>query len=380
MFMRLNNILLGLFLLIGLIDALFFIRPFSLKSIFSRGWPVMVFFLLAILATVQDFDSSSFKYLEKYLSFILVPMAMLNDREEFDRRRTTIFKSLVWGCLATLIICYGSVAYHMIANGEPFEYIFRWKYMGHQFTAVAESHPTYLGIFIVTSILFLIQDTSIGRNIKWPMYLLLVIGLFQLASRTALLLLVIFVLFLVINKIKTYKVQLLALIIGIVGSVALLVTVGSKYMEDRIFSLEAVTDSNRIERWEVSYEIFRENPLTGVGYKRVKELRKDKYEERDLPISAATEYNAHNQLLEYLSTNGAIGGFIYVISLSYLVLMSMLRRDNLYIFIFLIFILANCTESMMVRIKGIEFFAIFTTLFLCSRLSRPKENEYLYHA
>ena len=201
-----------------------------------------------------------------------------------------------------------------------------------------------------------------------------------MASRTAFVLLAIFVIFLIINKTREYKLQIFILTLGIIASISVLVFVGSQYMEDRIFSIEAVTDSNKVQRWNVSYEIFKENPVTGVGYSEVIEERKQKYIERNLPISAKTEYNAHNQFLEYLSTIGVIGGFIYVITLTFITLLSLLRRDTLFTFIFLIFILANLTESMMVRIQGIEFYAIFASLFLCGNITRPKENEHLRHA
>ncbi len=370
MFTRLNNFLLALFLVLCLIDILIFLKSFSLGSIFSRGWPVQMFFLLAILATLHDFDAESLKYLEKYLSFLLVPIAMLSDDETFSKRRNNIFLALVWGSVVTLLICYGATALEMVRDGESLDQLFQWHHTGIRFTDVADSHPTYLGLFIVTSILFLLQDNSLNRPLKFVMYVILILGLFQIASRTALLLLAIFLIFAIIKKTREYRLQLLVLIIGIISSVSLMVIVGKEYMEDRIFSVEAVTDSKRVERWEVSYEIFKEHPFIGVGYKKVKELRKEKYIERNLPISAETEYNAHNQLLEYLSTNGAFGGFVYVISLTFLLLLSLLKRDTLFTFIFLIFILANITESMMVRIKGIEFFAIFATLFLCSPSAR----------
>ena len=380
MYMRLNNIFLAIFLLISLVDILFYIRPLPVRNIVSKGWPVYLFFALAVLATLHSFDMSSFKYLEKYWSFLLVPIAILSDKELYNQKRNNIFKALVFGSVCTLLICYGATIYDMISKGEPFEYLFRWRHTGNRFTAITDSHPTYLGIFVITSIFFLIQEKSIVRPLKFAFYIILILGLFQLASRTALLLLVIFLIFLIINRTRGYKLGIISLLLGIVLSFSLLIIIGSQYMEDRIFSIEAVTDSKRVERWSVSYEIFKENPLAGVGYKEVIEQRKEKYIKRDLPISAETEYNAHNQFLEYLSTNGALGGFIYVIALTYLLLLSIARQDALFTFIFLIFILANLTESMMVRIKGIEFFAIFATLFLCGNFSRPKEDEHLRHA
>ena len=295
MYMRLNNILLVVFLSLALIDTFFIQRQVSLRDILLRGWPVLGFFLLAVLASFHNWEFASFKLLEKHWSLLLVPIAMLSDREMFNRHRQPIFLSLVLGCVVTLLICYGNLAYEMIKEEEPISYFFRWRHVGHRFTEIADTHPTYLGIFIVSSILFLIQDTSWPRALKVSLVLFMTLGLFQLASRMALLLFVLFFLFLLISKYYKHKWHLHALVIGILTCSAMFIFIGSKYMEDRIFSKEAILDSKRVERWDVSYEIFTEFPKTGVGFEKVKELRKEKYLERDLTISAATEYNAHNQ-------------------------------------------------------------------------------------
>jgi hypothetical protein len=114
-----------------------------------------------------------------------------------------------------------------------------------------------------------------------------------------------------------------------------------------------------------------------VGYTKVRELRSDLYRERGITLQTPGDYNTHNQFLEYLSTNGAIGGFIYVIAMAYLLLASLKYKDLLYVFLFGAFVVSNMTESMLVRIKGIEFFAIFASLFLCELLVKGKYHKVL---
>jgi O-antigen ligase len=172
----------------------------------------------------------------------------------------------------------------------------------------------------------------------------------------------------------------MALLLGILLSTGIFIRYGSSYMVQRMFSKEAFLDTKRIERWQVSFEIFREHPFIGVGFERIKPMREEKYLENNYSTAAASEYNAHNQFLEYLSTSGAIGGFIYAAMILFLLLLSAYRKDTLFGFIFLAFILSNITESMMVRIKGIEYFAIFATLFLCGTVNgKQQSNEYLYN-
>ena len=64
-----------------------------------------------------------------------------------------------------------------------------------------------------------------------------------------------------------------------------------------------------------------------------------------------------------------------MISMAYLLLASLKYKDLIYIFIFGAFIVSNMTESMLVRIKGIEFFALFTSLFLCEMMSKGKYHK-----
>lgn len=162
--------------------------------------------------------------------------------------------------------------------------------------------------------------------------------------------------------------------LGIFLCAALFWVFGSYYMKSSMFSVDAVLDEKRIERWEVSYDIFREYPVLGVGFANIEQVRKEKYLDGDYSLAAENDLNAHNQFLEYLSVNGAIGGMVYVICVGFLFLLSIYKRDHLFTFVLFAFIIANLTESMMVRIKGIEYYAIFGTLFLCS-LSLDKHGQ-----
>ena len=90
------------------------------------------------------------------------------------------------------------------------------------------------------------------------------------------------------------------------------------------------------------------------------------------------KYNAHNQFMEYLSINGVLGGLIYIFVFLILIFYTIKTKDYLFLFVFFTFFIANITESMMVRIKGIEYFALFASLFLSkfkNQLGREKKIE-----
>jgi len=375
MFMRLNNIFLGIFILLGIITIIVEHR-FQDISNFWKSWPVFLFFILAVIGSFYGSELwEGFKYLERYWSFLLVPLVIMGQKDKYGEKRNQIFMALVWGSVATLIICYGNVVYEMVSGSEPLHYLFRWRHVNHRFTQIADIHPTYLGVFIVAAIIFLIHHKGNRPNLRHATILFLLIGLFQLASRVALIMILVLVGYFLLMRIAKYRSQSLLILLGLILCLVVFNKIGSSYLKQRLFTKEAIVGDKRFERWDASYQIFKENPLTGVGFARIEDMRNQKYIDFGFDEAARNDLNAHNQFLELLSRNGAIGGFVYVCSLGFLLLLSMYRRDYLFSLIFFAFILANVTESMLVRIKGIEFFAIFATLFLCGFNQKTLEKE-----
>ena len=363
---RLNNILLVLFISMEILGILFAWKRPSLKHILLTSWPVLAFFGLSLLASFRTFDFIALKYLENHWSLMFIPFVMLTNAKEYHSRRREIFLALLGGSLFTLVICNINHIISMFTQGIAMENWMDLNHFGHKFTQIADTHPAYLSLFIITSMLFLIQDKIILKWLKYVLLFFLFFGLFQLTSRIALLFFLFFLLYVGAYNLKKQKQQSVVLILGLFICAFVFLIFGAKYMRGQLFFVDSILDEKRIERWGVSYEIFRENPFIGVGYKNIDEERKEKYLQGDYLLAADNDLNAHNQFLEYLSIDGAVGGFTYAIALVFLFLLSMERRDILFTFVFFAFILANLTESMMVRIKGIEYFAIFASLFLCS--------------
>ncbi|WP_298792856.1 O-antigen ligase family protein [uncultured Allomuricauda sp.] len=364
MYTKVNNGFLVLYIGLRLVEILSNPTKSNIKKILLRGIPVFAFFVLAMLAAFRSWDWENIYYLETHLSLLFVPIVLISESGLDTEKRRKMFLALVFGCLVTLAICYINLILGILSKEESWGNWFAWDNIGHGFTAVADTHPTYLGLFIATSILFLIQDESFSKLWKYFFLIVFVFGLFQLASDMVVLLLFMFFVYLAISKVSTYRQQLMVLVSGIGVCALVFWTMGDKYMNNRMFSVDSILDEKRIERWEVSYEIFKENPFFGVGFAEIDSIRRQKYMDGDYSLAEANDLNAHNQFLEYLSINGAIGGFTYIMSLGLLFLLSVYRKDYLFTFIFFVFILANITESTLVRIKGVEYFALFSSLFL----------------
>jgi O-antigen ligase len=208
------------------------------------------------------------------------------------------------------------------------------------------------------------MESSYKKWAKIVICFILLLGLIQLASRTALICTLLMGVILLWSRIKTHWKEI-AIGFGVFALIGLLfINTASSFMKERLISFQNIENDQRLSRYKVSYDIFTEYPVFGVGFANKETVRKEKYLENNFITAAEERYNAHNQLLEYLSVNGIIGGIIFLGVFGYLLFMAWRKRQFLFFWALVLFFIANLTESMLVVIKGIEFFAITVSLLI----------------
>ncbi|WP_131811122.1 O-antigen ligase family protein [Aequorivita soesokkakensis] len=366
MFIRLNNIFLVIFFALFILEGGFKMKLDNLKRNYRLMVPLVLIFLLALLAALNLPESvgSVFKNLEKYWGLLIIPITIISCPEEYNKEWRNLFMALLWGCIATLAICYGNAIYEMFVGNEPLHYFWRFRHLNHQFTAIADTHPAYLGLFIVVSITYLFMESSYKKWAKIIICFILLLGLIQLASRTAIICTLLMGVILLWSRIKTNWKEI-AIGFGVFALIGLLfINTASSFMKERLISFQNIENDQRLSRYKVSYDIFTEYPVFGVGFANKETVRKEKYLENNFITAAEERYNAHNQLLEYLSVNGIIGGIIFLGVFGYLLFMAWRKRQFFFFWALVLFFIANLTESMLVVIKGIEFFAITVSLLI----------------
>ncbi len=373
MYMNLNNIILVSYFGLFVIEGRFLEKRENLKKSYHLLLPLFLIFLLPLFAALNPYEElgTVFKHLEKHLGLLIIPITIIACKEDYEKLWSNLFTALLWGCVATLLICYANSIYEMVIGNEPLHYFWRYRHLNHQFTNIADTHPAYLGLFIVTSIAFLFIESSIKKWLKLILILFFLLGLVQLASRMAILSVGLLFLVFLWTKVKSHWKEIaigtgVLLIIGV-----LFLNVASSFMKERLISFEKLENDERISRYKISYDIFKEYPIFGLGFAKKDEVRINKYLEHDFKVAALEKYNAHNQFLEYLSVNGIIGGVIYLGVFGYLFYVAWIKRQYFFVCVMILFFIANITESMLVRIKGIEFLAITVSLLLI--LKKKKE-------
>lgn len=366
MYTIVNNIALGGFVLLSILRGDFKNNIKNIKLDWKKGIPVFLFFVLAFFGAFVVNPDEPFKHIERYWSFLLIPLVAIGINDFFGIYSKLFFNSLAVGCIFTLLICYSNVFFEIITRSEPWSYFLRWRHLSHQFTEIADTHPAYLGVFIITSIIFILFYSNWKNKFKVFTIILFTLGMMQLSSRLAIF---IFVIVLASSLLYLYGKRIIIPIIFVILSITFIASFGSQYLKSRL-SVDLIYSDIRFERLKASYEVFKLNPILGVGFSQIKTKRELKYKEYGYEVAAKENYNAHNQLFEYLGINGLLGGIVFLGVFCFLIIHSFMLKEYMFFILFTVFFIANITESMMVRIKGIEYFCWITMLFL---LKKTKE-------
>lgn len=375
--MGLNNVVLGIYLVCIFFNS--YRNKRRLNGWLLKGYfPIFFFFVLAFIASVNNTHTLFLKHLESYWSFLLIPIAFSLQQEDPRVLIKYALKGLIYGCAATLLICYANAIFEIITFNEPWSYFLRWRHLSHDFTEIADTHPAYLGLFICFSTYCLLfQKAEITKSLKLGLIVLFSLGMLQLASRMALLMYIAVLGFYFFKTLVKNKKQMVVAFVSIGMTLAIFYVSGSNYLKDRLFSIASIERDDRFQRLQVSYDIFEAYPILGVGFDKVDAERIERYTDYGYIVAAHFKYNAHNQFMEYLSINGILGGLVYVGVLVYLISIAVRRKSNLFLFFLVSFVFTNLTESMMVRIKGIEYFALFVSIFLLQKpLKMIKAKEF----
>lgn len=127
---------------------------------------------------------------------------------------------------------------------------------------------------------------------------------------------------------------------------------------------EAESSSTRLQVWEQSIQLIREQPLLGTGTGDVKDELVSAYVKADMKFAAERRFNAHNQFFQSWLTLGVIGFLLFALLLILPLRAAFLDRNPL-LFIFILLAAFNMlVESMLEKQAGAVFFALFYSVFL----------------
>jgi len=370
-----NNILLTFFILIWFFNGSIIPKINHYKKHFKKIAAFQLFFFITLLSLV--YTSEFEKGLDEVVRIIpLFFLPVILTYTNYNKN-LIIYKSIVYGSLTAIFICWSNVIYEMLINNEPIEYFFRWRHSNAQLTKIINTHPSYLSLYLLTSlaILFYYQENIINNKFIRTIFIVIIsLFMFSLLARISLIMMLFSYVICIYHKQK-YQYLVFGLLFGIIVFYITKDSWSGKYLKKRLieqvdFSKRNIHKDKRLYRLKASYYTFLENPIIGRGVSAEDIIRRKYYLQLNEKKAFKENHNAHNQFMEYLSTYGLLGGLSYLITFTLLLFLSFKQKKYFIFYTFLIFFIANIFESMLERTNGIVFFSLFISLFLNNYISK----------
>lgn len=382
LFLSINTIAIWIFVVSSFIVLGFKKRK---EILWKRRAFIIPFILLFSLYIIGLWTSSNtdiaLKNISRVLTLLLLPTIILShNKEDFNFKK--IYYSLGAGLLTGMLICWGFVIESILTNATPLRqapYFFEWIYSNWNLVKPIGVHPNYFALLIVILVLAIIKTEELKflRKNKLKLILLLIpffLFLFELSSRVAMLAFVLVIIVSVLQNRSRKKGILIGLFI--VGLIVL--SVKFDYLGNKFSGLvdgRGNIKVERIQRWDFIIREFKKEDklILGVGSGDTEEIYTRAYINGNFKTALIEGYNAHNQFVEFLVSNGFFGLLAFVWVLLFFALKTKLKGEALSFFITIV--LLSFIESFLGRAKGVFIFSFFISFFLLMYSDKLIKNE-----
>jgi O-antigen ligase len=282
--------------------------------------------------------------------------------------------------IAVTLMCAGgliSASIDYFASGEPL-------FTNQNLIIFQHHHPYLTAIFCLLCIGLLFEkrsEFSTAMTIVLVAFFSLFIILLSIRLTIGLLILQLSYYFLKFLRTPTQKVSAIAGMLAILAGIIFFVpSMNEKWRE--LFTSEKTVnritldqDSSlarnwggtaiRLAIWECSEDIIRKNLLLGVGTGDGQDSLQQAYEERKFYFASRhNRYDAHNQYIQILVSNGVLGLIIYLSCILVPFLYRPCRQSTIYLLFISLVVAVGISESFLEINKGVVWYSFFNSLFV----------------
>jgi O-antigen ligase len=243
-------------------------------------------------------------YLFRLVFYIFFFRYVWNFAHKDGKNKSLLLSSFL--AVSVVSALYGWVQFFVLPDLKPLYYI-GWDMHLYRLAGTFLD-PTFLGLVIVFGLsISLINLFDTGKKIYYPIIIFLLLSLAFTYARAAYL--AFFASLFVVGVYKGKLKKILGLIFVLIILVLILPTAKNKSIElTRTFSIEA-----RIVNYREAIEVFRHEPIFGVGYNNMCVARNMFIGEE--PFSSHACSGSDSSLLLILATMGVTGMLIFVLGL-----------------------------------------------------------------
>ena len=237
-------------------------------------------------------------------------------------------------------------------------------------------HPSYFAMYTIMAIFIAFEailNKSVNRISSWGWriaVILMIISLYLLSSRAALLAIVVTVPIYFINRVKN-NINFMVSFFGILMLFVVFFSVLNGNARFNYYSQKLRGSSlkeflmldERGNLWKSALKVIDKNILLGVGTGDLKEELLKEYNKNENVSRLKFSYNAQNEYLEMFLENGIIGLIIFLCILAWIFFISLKKKNILYTIFVLTCLTFFLFESMLSRLAGLSYFTVFSFLF-----------------
>ncbi len=345
------------------------IRPVNSYYYLKRSWD-FIFFLSILLFGLSYSDNfrAGLGLIETIAAIFALPFIFYKLREFAKENFYQVFYSFSVGILLISFVCLGNAILSFASSRDVQVFFFE------NLTGFIHSDPTYLSyylIFVIAFGLYLLyfdqakkrKGLIVGAIIFSFIMLMLTAG--NTAFVSILLVFAFFILKFLTELEKTdYKI--------VAFSLAVFFLISMFFVS--YFDLNSFEGRNYWERfvlWEAAIKATP-NLLIGVGTGDYNSVLNDYYRSHNLSQFSISNYNAHNQFIQTLLSNGILGLAALLIMMIRPLVLSIRYQNPLGILVFFSFFIYGLTEVFLGRYQGVVFFALMHQSFIAYYYSQSK--------
>jgi O-antigen ligase len=344
----------------------------------------LLFFVWQIIGLLYSSNTrGGWRNIELHISLLIFPILLFSPWDMIRQRSISLLRLFAISTFLYLVICYGyafyrSLDFHtgtLVFNPHLQQYTWLNYFYGLEFAIF--QHTSYLSMFALFSVFIAFEAffdslLSKGRRYIWLFVsVVLLVSIYFLSSRALLLAAIGTVPFYLFQKFKKlgqskylgFGVGLVILIFLIISLTNPRVNNFSKWRSGKDLGDISIKD-DRFVIWNSVNNILKQNLIFGVGTGDIQDELNKEYLKTGNTKLAEANTNAHNQYLEVILENGLIGLILFLSLFGLMFYMAIKDANILYIMFLLIVFFSFMFETMLNRLAGVSFFALFSFLLI----------------
>ena len=346
----------------------------------NDGIPYGIFLLAIFLTPLQGFINSSnmpvaWSIFECYTWFLFAPLIFLTISPKLCTPKH-IFLLLAIFTISTLlnISSFFYQALVKVLQTKEIKYMYNGLFCYNQHHAYVAMYANFAYLLILHYLLN--HQNHLSKKFTAFLVFLelfLILGIFCVYSRAGILTFLfmhtVWCIYAIHQKPSRWKAvgTLFVLIVGLFA-VLILTSPQNRFTESRLTFENSDKDKRKTDArliiWEAAWDAAKDNLPWGVGTGDGNQVVMEQYHANGYWLNRNHPYNAHNQFLFALLTNG-IPGLIILLLYFYTPLgLSIKHKDIFLLSLFFIMTLNNMVECMFDRRAGVDFFAVMIPLFM----------------